>query len=75
MLQTDYKPLSSLMSILVKSFCTKCYIPVLASGFDLLVLYIDTKLAKIAKTHTAFKISLPQPPNIPIYPWFYGLEY
>lgn len=55
MFQTDYKPTCSLMNILKKNVFTKSHIKVLEAGFDLLVLHTDIKLAKIAKTHTAFK--------------------
>lgn len=62
------------MKILKKSVFTKCHIKVLEAGFDLLVLYKDIKLGKIAKSHTAFKISFPQPPDIPpLSPRFYSL--
>lgn len=53
------------MNILKKNVFTKSHIKVLEAGFDLLVLHTDIKLAKIAKTHTAFKLSFPQPSDIP----------
>lgn len=51
------------MSVLMKRFYNKFYTTVLAAGLDLIVLHIDIKLAKTAKTHMEFKISFPQSPT------------